>query len=454
MSQFNNSSHYSDDIPAAMFADCLANSKEILELIDAVFPVDSCRHYQVLPLNLESNNLVLGMLDPSNEESLKFVNSIAKVFKYNLQLRLIDAQTLQIILASYPQHSNQPVRQNGNGDRQKTVIDATVIDQAFDPSKHSAINNASSRKLADSAPTVISPSDEQLSSTENNSFQGLEDLPPDLDFLRDLDLSPSEKSKPSRPEVDKTATLYEIPPEFLNQQQSNNLDTKQTIIAENTTELLASKISQSESEIALAQAQISDLIAEVSPQIVEKEELQSVDFLDELKSNLSWQKLLEQAFEYHTEEINLTRHSSYGSVVAQQKNSPQSSLKQVPLPIFCSLIDEIKRMAKIPLDMSNHPKKVVLERFYQQERILLRLAFSVENQKEIVTVQIFRGKNLAVYEQQQMDKVSEQALYLAKQLEKTLRRIQACFDLAEFTNLRELQIIQSRINHQLRLLDK
>ncbi|MGD1918169.1 MAG: hypothetical protein ACFCAD_04380, partial [Pleurocapsa sp.] len=198
----------------------------------------------------------------------------------------------------------------------------------------------------------------------------------------------------------------------------------------------------------------SDLIAEVSNQIVEQEETPSVDFLTKLNSQLSWQKLLEQAFKYSSEEIVLTRHSDRGSITTQKDRLPQSALEHVALPIFCSLIDEIKRMAKIPLDLSNHAKKVVLERFYQEERILIRLEFTVKEQKEVVIVQIFRGENLAIYEQQQMDKVSEQALHLARQLEKTLRRIQACFDSAEFTSLRELQTVQSRINHQLRLLDK
>ena len=128
MSQFNSSSDSNHDVPTAVFADCLANSKEIFELIDAVFPIDSCRHYEVLPLSLEDNNLDLGMLDPSNEESLKFVNSIAKVFKYNLSLKLIDDQTLQIILASYPQSSNQSTRRSKGKDQNRTVIDATVID--------------------------------------------------------------------------------------------------------------------------------------------------------------------------------------------------------------------------------------------------------------------------------------------------------------------------------------
>ena len=117
-------------------------------------------------------------------------------------------------------------------------------------------------------------------------------------------------------------------------------------------------------------------------------------------------------------------------------------------------LDEIKRMARLPQNTSTHPQKLVLERFYEQERILLRLEFSVQQQLETVGIQILRGLALKTYEQQQMDRLSAQALELAKQLEKTLRKIQACFDSAELTNLKELQIIHSRISHQLRLLDQ
>ena len=451
MSQFNHSSHYSDDIQTAVFADCLANSKKIFELIDTVFPVDSCLHYEVLPLSLEGSSLTLGMLDPNNEESLKFINSIAKVFKYDLILKLIDGQTLQIILASYPQHSEQPKRQNKSSDQNKTVIE-----EAFDPKQFSVSNGSSRRKVADSAPTIISQSIESPSAKKDNTPLDLPGLPADLDFLRDLDLSPqsNSNSKPSRAEIDQSGTLYEIPPEFLNQQKSHNSDSQKTVIGGNPAELLAESALPNESKMALVEEQISNLIAEVSNQLVESDISESVNFLTELNPNLSWHKLLEQAFEYGSEQIDLTRHSDRGSITAIKHKSTHSSIEQVPLPIFCSLIDEIKRMAKIPLDLSNHSKKVVLERFYQEERILLRLEFTVQDEQELVIVQIFRGKNLIAYEQQQMDKVSEQALYLAKQLEKTLRRIQACFDSAKFTSLKELQMVQSRINHQLRLLDK
>lgn len=438
----NNDSN-SGNIKTAMFADCLANSKEIFQLIDQVFPIDSCRHYQVLPLKLIGSDLTLGMLDPQNEDSLKFVNSIAKVFKYDLEIQLIDLQTHQIVLANYPQNSPQFSR--AEQDRNKTVIDTN-----FNP--NAPLNGNNKRRLTDSAPTIIASEDVSTLKSENPS-----ELPPDLDFLKDLDLTPrtSEKSTKPKPKEDLAATLFEIPPEFLNQNKPLNLDDKPTVIGGNPAELLAQEASQNNPEIAFGEAQISELIAETLGKVPQAlQEPETADFLPQLTPQLSWQKLLEKAFRHQSEYISLSRYSDHGSIVVSKNELTQSSIEQVPLPIFCSLIDEIKRMARLPQATSSHPKKVVLERFYEQERILLRLEFSLQEGIEKVGIQILRNQALKHYEQQQMDKVSEQALQLAKQLEKTLRRIQACFDSAELTNLRELQTVHSRINHQLRLLDK
>ncbi|MEM7590040.1 MAG: hypothetical protein AAF383_00695 [Cyanobacteria bacterium P01_A01_bin.83] len=443
----NNASN-SGNFKTAVFADCLANSKEIFQLIDQVFPLDSCQHYEVLPLKLRDNNLSLGMLDPTNSESLKFINSIAKVFKYNLDIQLIDQQTHQIILANYPQNPTQSP--SARQDQNKTVIDTN-----FNPSL--SLDNDQRRRRIDSAPTIISPAADSPTLIDAEP-----ELPPDLDFLQDLDLTPANPAKSNKKKVEGTPTLYEIPPEFLNQQQPLNLDNKPTIIGGYPAQLLAQSNNQqaplSDAEIAFGEAQISNLIAETLdniPQTIETAQVpQNVDFLPQLMPELSWQKLLEQAFCHHTEYLTLSRHSDRGSIIARKNESTQSYIDRVPLPIFCSLIDEIKRMAKLPAATSSHPKKVVFERLHEQERILLRLEFSIEAEIETVGIQILRHHALKMYEQQQMDKVSEQALQLAKQLEKTLRRIQSCFDSAKLSNLGELQAVHTRISHQLRLLDK
>jgi hypothetical protein len=441
-----NNSFNSGNFKTAMFADCLANSKEIFQLIDQVFPLDSCRHYEVLPLKLEGRNLVLGMLNPNKDESVRFVNSIAKVFKYNLEIQLIDLQTHQIILDNYPQNATQTNRQQQD-ERQ------TVIDKSFNPD--APLKGSSHRRLVDSTPTIISPA---ANSPIDEPELELPDLPADLDFLKNLELAPQDQPTAPRVKPDSAATLFEIPPEFRQQNSlnnPNNLDQKATIIADHPAELLESETNDEEDlEGILAEAQISQLIAETLGKTTDPEEPDTQDFLPQLSPQLSWQKLLDQAFYHQAEYITLTRYSDRGGIVAEKNNSLQSTLDRVPLPIFCSLIDEIKRMARLPQNTSSHPQKLVLERLYEQERILLRLEFSVQQQLESIRIQILRGQALKIYEQQQMDRVCDQAIQLAIQLEKTLRRIQACFESAEFTNLKELQNINGRINHQLRLLDK
>ena len=439
MNNFN-----SDQIQTALFADCLANSEVIFELIEQIFPVDSCRHYGVLPLSLQGKDLTLGMLDPSNEESLKFVNSIVNVFKYNLTLNLIDVQTHQIILASYPRNSPQATTSTRQQDNNQTFIDNSFDDSAIPLSQ----TQRNRRNLADSAPTIISVT-ESAESQAQISNSTLENLPPDLDFLRDLDLTPPAKAKSDRTQND-NATVYEIPPEFRHRDRANNLDDKPTIIGGDPAELLA----QEQIEISSSEAaQISALMAEAQVEATSPSQV-TEDFLPKLQPQLSWQRLLEAAFQNHTQQIALTRHSDRGSIVTSHNDLVQSKIDSVPLPTFCSLIDEIKRMARLPQDTSNHPKKVVLERIYQEERILLRSEFTTKSESETVCVQILRDRQLQIYEQKQMDRVSEQALQLAQQLEKTLRKIQACFDSAQVTNLTELQAVHSRINHQLKLLGK
>ncbi|HEY9770231.1 MAG TPA: hypothetical protein V6C71_17360 [Coleofasciculaceae cyanobacterium] len=442
MSQMNNSSN-SGNFKTATLADCLANNQEIFQLIEQIFPVDSCRYYQVLPLKLVGKDLVLGMLNPDNQESLKFVNSIANVFRYNLEIQLIDLQTHQIILSIYPQSSLQP--QKSEPDQNKTLIDTD-----FNTSNVNSNNLPRSRSI-DSDPTIISQP-EEFASSQPKISQGLPDLPPDLDFLKDLDLTPHSVQKASKSKADSTAILFEIPPEFLNHKASRNSDDKPTIIGANPAELLAQGTSQEDPEIACGEAPIANLIAETLGNQAQKAAA-SENYLPTLMPQLSWQKLLEQAFKYQTEYLSLTRYSDRGSIIAHKQELSQSQIELIPLPIFCCLIDEIKKMARLSEITAAYPKKVILERFYEQERILLRLEFMLQ-EEETVRIQILRNRTLQIYEQQQMDKVSEQALQLAKQLEKTLRRIQACFDSAEITNLRELQTVHSRINHQLRLLDK
>jgi hypothetical protein len=71
------------------------------------------------------------------------------------------------------------------------------------------------------------------------------------------------------------------------------------------------------------------------------------------------------------------------------------------------------------------PKQVEIERRYQQESLLLRLRVMPGTHGEEATLQVLRGVALKFYQRQQLDKLGQDALKLAQQLERKVNEIRA-----------------------------
>jgi CO dehydrogenase/acetyl-CoA synthase alpha subunit len=69
---------------------------------------------------------------------------------------------------------------------------------------------------------------------------------------------------------------------------------------------------------------------------------------------------------------------------------------------------------------------VEIERSYQQEGLLLRLRVMPGTHGEEATLQVLRGVALKFYQRQQLDKLSQDALKLAQQLQRKLYQIRDC----------------------------
>ncbi|MCA1993870.1 MAG: hypothetical protein LDL41_17760, partial [Coleofasciculus sp. S288] len=95
-------------------------------------------------------------------------------------------------------------------------------------------------------------------------------------------------------------------------------------------------------------------------------------------------------------------------------------LDGLTLPVFQGVIIELKRFVNLPLLPVVQPKQVEIERRYQQERLVLRLRVMPGNYGEEATLQVLRGVALKFYQRQQIEKLSQNALKLAQQLQQTL----------------------------------
>lgn len=437
---------------AAVFADCISNSKRIFQLIDSFVPVEFCLRHQVLPLDLKNKNLSIGMIDPEDSKTLNSLNSIVGSFGYGLTVKSIDIQTHQLIIENYLQCPNPGSKRD--------PMKQTIIDESVAP-----INNNRRRRL-DSAPTIISIPEETPSFKKEDASATLIDLPPDLDLIKEQALANNSLSSSG---VDATMTLTDIPPDFL-ESKTERIDQHErlTLITEEPEELDSSdKIATHHLLVHSGETQISPLIRETQStsegakvedffvsDIPAQNQEGPTDFLASSSDQLSWQRLLEASLEREVEQLHFKRYSTEGSIVAINNRITVSSLDRIEVSSFCSTINEIKTMTKLSLVPLKSPQKFVLEKFHNQERVLLRIEFIPNQYGEEVMVQILRNKALEFYEQKQMDKMSEQAFLLAKKLEETVRKMRVCFDSAIPSNIKELQAVQQEIDRQLKLLNK
>jgi type II secretory ATPase GspE/PulE/Tfp pilus assembly ATPase PilB-like protein len=117
------------------------------------------------------------------------------------------------------------------------------------------------------------------------------------------------------------------------------------------------------------------------------------------------------------------RQPNQGRILWSQDGVLQSVLEGLTLQAFQGVIVELKRLVNLPLLPVMQPKQVEIERRYQQECLLLRLRVMPGTHGEEATLQVLRGVALKFYQRQQLEKLGQEALKLAQQLQRKLNEI-------------------------------
>ncbi len=409
MSQFQDSSN-----PSQTSSTKILNDREVVfKLIDSVVSLECCLHYQVLPLELNNNHLTVGMINTKDQTALNFIRPIVASLNYALEIRSIDPQEHQLILAAYLKKSS--------------LVPGSQRNQAsHDMSKETMIDE----EMSQSSPSSLNPS---------------------------LTLSEIPGQKP---QASQCSNLHERPTLIVNSEE-NSGDTQP-----NQPQIISSQPQihnlPSLSDIKTTQASIAAPIIErtqesIATPILElkiKHTQQSVNSLSALEPKQLWQELLAKILDGGIGRLYLTRDPHYGRIIWSRDGVIQSSLDKVKLDVFEQIIREIKTLGKQPLSPLKKPKKVALERIYNQERILLRLEFFVGKCGDEITIQVLRGEALKFYEQRQVEKSMEQAIYFAEKMEKTLRKIRMCGNDRNLGDFSRLAAIYQQIERQFQLIQK
>lgn len=88
-------SHFPSDLAQAL------DLQQMFVLIDGILPLEACLYYQVLPLKLEENCLLLGMVNPEDRPAADYVRRIIAYHNYYPQPQSISSDALQAALSAY-----------------------------------------------------------------------------------------------------------------------------------------------------------------------------------------------------------------------------------------------------------------------------------------------------------------------------------------------------------------
>ena len=396
-----------------------AQYEATLNLIDVVFPLELCLHHQILPLELNNDLLVVGMVDPQDKETIQYLTPIINSFGYSFHIQYINAQTHQLILAAYLKLAP---KNTVSSNSERTSIAVT-------PSQN--------------APTLFEIPKEVAATSSQNA-----------------------------------PTLFEIPKEVAATSPEQSIYERTTFIVENEekTDKMQSRYRECEatrsiepsprSEIFFSEPQINQIesnnnISDTKP-ILDKSLVlnfssahldRPTEHLKKLPPEILWEELLARILTEGIGRLYLQKHNRYGRIICSNNGVVQFSLDNVALNLFEGVIKEIKKMAKMPLTLLEKNKKLAIHKYYNYERILLRIEFFISKFGEEITIQVLRGQALKFYEQRQADKTIEQAIYLSQKLEKSLKKIRQCQSAADVVDLSSLKAIMRQVEKQFDLLD-
>jgi type II secretory ATPase GspE/PulE/Tfp pilus assembly ATPase PilB-like protein len=343
--------------------------EQTFQLIDSLVPLESCRHHQVVPLSLFEKCLTLGIVNLKNSTAIDYIRSLLASQNFSLKVQPIDAKSFQSILAAYTKSTQTP--------------------QPKTPKPRTA-------PFVSEQPTLIVDNPDELAqgATEETNLS--------------LSKQPSEPtdSPPRRTtNFNEQPTLIVDNPENLSPELAGN---------SSDTPILKKTESNSSSEPPTAKPSLEVKAYSIA---------EPVDFLATLSPQKLWQELLSRVLSEGIGRLYFERHPDRGRIFWSKNGVLQLSLENILPSIFQGTMDEFKRLVQLPATPLQQAKKGEIERFYRQERLLIRWQTIPGKYGEEGTLQVLRGKASELYQQRQLDELSTQALRLAESLEKKLKQI-------------------------------
>lgn len=451
------------------------NVEQMFILVDGVLPIEACLYYQVLPLFLDGSRLHLGMVNPEDTTASDYVRRIVSYLNYSLLTRKISSQALQAALSAYLKYSDsqssaqrpattdsrqasiadpilqsshepvsQPVAHNLDTNNKETLV--LDMPETLSPSEAlgqsqdaiAGADDANAPVLPADDLTCIDPEQTDIISFDTNfdtdddlqtQLLSAEDLldegyrGPEFQPVKDIQ-SPQVQSAPPAGHGAAFQTPKRDPavaPDASNPFQAEDLTEPPAVnhVAPPSRALNIESNGVSHGENPTANA------APLSIQVQSDHLDKSIDDLAELSPRNLLRELLVRAMSDGIGRLYFERKPDYGRILWSQSGILQAAVNNIEPVKFQALINEFKRLTRLPLLPLRNTKQVELERFYKGNRVLLRFRFIPGKHGEQITLQVLRGAALTFYQQQQVTRIGQDAVGTAKRLQGKIGELQS-----------------------------
>ena len=402
----DDSSSHSLPLTALIQSQPKLNHGQIFQLIDSALSFEACLYHQVLPLALEGDRVVLGMVNPEDTAAIEYVGRILSYMNYSLVAQPMAVEAHKALLSTYLNRSKEtkPVKEKLRSPAVKTLGEKTAEVSPNDK------------------PTYILVERKDLASLENDA--------PKAD-------NPTPTPKAVSPSTDNRA-IKQSPPQVSHTPKAVSLSRDNRAINQSSPQ---------------ATQALPDLQVQASHQS------SSTTVLKTLPPKKLLQELLGRVLEKGIGRLYFEQKSPQrGRIICSQNGNLQCALPDVPVQVFQALINELKQLTHLPLEPVKEPVQAEIERFYQKERLLLRLRVIPGTQGEQATLQVLRGAALQFYQQQQVTHQSRDALAIANQLQQKLNQLRertklnANFHSERYESLMALNQVLDSVEQQLEKL--
>jgi hypothetical protein len=341
-----------DDQPTVVLSVSIDMTRSF-RLINKILPFEACLYHEILPLDRQGDELYLGMVDLEDTEALTYVRRMLSFLKYKLVPQTITSETHRQVLSAYLSEQEQRSGMAALPEHTTASPDFEVATPVPAVTHKRPQSEPDHRPMGCAHRPVSSPVPIAAVAVK-----------PTLPIVEDDDnSSPPAAAAAVAPSP---APSFEFPGSALPELQ-----------------------------------------------------------LQSPPPGASWQSLSGEAFMHGllvrmlasgVGRLFLVRKPGGGQVLWTENGAAKMLLEQVAHDQFCGAIAALKQLTHLPIVPVEAPIEVEIERFYQRQRILLRLRITPKDGGEEATIQVLRGAALKFYQRHQIQNLRRDTQAIAQEL--------------------------------------